>query len=504
MPQIHVEMLPLDEVARWPRNPKLHADGEIQNSVERFGFVQPLLLDEQTGRLVAGHGRLEALQAMRAAGKPTPKNIIAKGDKWLVPVLRGVSFKSEAEAEAFLLADNRLVEMGGWDPKGLSEILSNFADKGVDLSGIGFSPDDLTDLLVGLQTQDGNPNNANNALATRFLVPPFSVLDARQGYWQERKRQWISLGIRSELGRGDNLLKFSDTVRLPLKRLSAKGARYSPNEHLPEEKQRALGVYSAAGGTIDRASGTIGTSIFDPVLCELAYRWWCLKGGTVLDPFAGGSVRGVVAAWLGYSYVGYDLSKEQIAANALQWKGLAPKAPLKGCKPEWRLGDSRGIEKLAKGVQADFVFSCPPYADLEVYSDDPADLSNMPYDEFLDGYRKAIAGACSRLKPNRFACFVVGDVRDDKGFYRSFPEETVRAFEAAGCVKYNEAILVTSVGSLPLRIAKPFARYRKLGKTHQNVLVFFKGDPRKIPEALGEVEAGSFELPEVEPESDEG
>lgn len=475
MPQIHIEMLPLDEVARWPRNPKLHAEGEIQNSVERFGFVQPLLLDEQTGRLVAGHGRLEALQAMRAAGKPTPKNITAKGDKWLVPVLRGVSFQSEAEAEAFLLADNRLVEMGGWDPKGLSEILSSFADKGVDLSGIGFSPDDLTNLLVGLQ--DGNPNGVTNTLAERFLVPPFSVLDARQGYWQERKRQWISLGIRSELGRGDSLLKFSDTV-------------------LNEATRKIL-------KTKQGTSGFNGTSIFDPVLCELAYRWWCLKGGTVLDPFAGGSVRGVVAAWLGYSYVGYDLSKEQIAANALQWKRLAPKAPRKGCKPEWRLGDSRGIEKLAKNVQADFVFSCPPYADLEVYSDDPADLSNMPYDEFLDGYRKAIAGACSRLKANRFACFVVGDVRDDKGFYRSFPEETVRAFEAAGCVKYNEAILVTSVGSLPLRIAKPFARYRKLGKTHQNVLVFFKGDPRKIPEALGEVDAGSFDLPEVEPESGE-
>ena len=46
-------------------------------------------------------------------------------------------------------------------------------------------------------------------LADRFLVPPFSVLDARQGYWQARKRLWLSLGIQSELGRGENELDMS-------------------------------------------------------------------------------------------------------------------------------------------------------------------------------------------------------------------------------------------------------------------------------------------------------
>jgi hypothetical protein len=57
---------------------------------------------------------------------------------------------------------------------------------------------------------------------------------------------------------------------------------------------------------------------------------------------------------------------------------------------------------------------------------------------------------------------------------------------------YNEAVLVTAVGSLPIRVSKQFGGYRKLGKTHQNVLVFYKGDPKAI-KAWGDVECGDIE-----------
>ena len=68
----------------------------------------------------------------------------------------------------------------------------------------------------------------------------------------------------------------------------------------------------------DAAPQATGTSIFDPVLCELAYRWFCPLGGMVADPFAGGSVRGIVAAALGYHYTGFELRGEQVDANAIQ------------------------------------------------------------------------------------------------------------------------------------------------------------------------------------------
>jgi DNA modification methylase len=234
-----------------------------------------------------------------------------------------------------------------------------------------------------------------------------------------------------------------------------------------------------------------GTSIFDPVVCEIAYRWFCPPGGAVLDPFAGGSVRGIVASKLGRPYTGIDLRAEQIDANRAQAAQICGE-PM----PRWVCGDSREVmPALAQnGIapQFDFIFSCPPYADLEVYSDDPRDLSTLEYDEFRAAYASIIAGACALLKPDRFACFVVGDVRDRQGFYRNFPGHTIEAFEAAGLRLYNEAILVTAVGSLPIRAGKQFAATRKLGKTHQNCLVFIKGDPRKAAEAIGEVEFGEL------------
>jgi len=230
-----------------------------------------------------------------------------------------------------------------------------------------------------------------------------------------------------------------------------------------------------------------GTSIFDPVLCELAYRWFCPPGGAVLDPFAGGSVRGIVAAKLGRKYTGIDLRPEQIAANEQQAATITPENP-----PRWIVGDSRNVATLAPG-QYDLVFSCPPYADLEVYSDDPADLSTLDYAAFLAAYREIVAASVAMLAEDRFACFVVGDVRDKKGMYRNFISDTIAAFQDAGAKLYNDAVLITSVGSLPIRVGRQFESGRKLGKTHQNVLVFVKGDPKKATAACGPVEMGDVE-----------
>lgn len=228
-----------------------------------------------------------------------------------------------------------------------------------------------------------------------------------------------------------------------------------------------------------------GTSIFDPVLCEIAYRWFSPVGGLILDPFAGGSVRGIVASKLGRQYIGHELRQEQVDANRIQGGELCgdDEHP-----PAWIAGDSRNIDMTCADVHADMVFSCPPYADLEVYSDDPKDLSTMKYSDFRAVYFEIIKKACDRLKPDSFACFVVGEVRDKKGNYIDFVGDTVQAFRDAGLQYYNEAILITAIGSLPIRAGKQFSSSRKLGKTHQNVLVFVKGDGKKAATACGTVE----------------
>lgn len=277
---------------------------------------------------------------------------------------------------------------------------------------------------------------ASGPVAERFTVPPFTILDARSGDWQERKRAWLSIGIRGEDGRLQNALGMSDSASL----------------------------------------GEKDTSIFDPLLCEVAYRWFSPLGGQIVDPFAGGSVRGIVAGALGRRYWGCDLRPEQIAANEQQADEIAP-----ATRPVWVCGDS--MDTLADAPDADMVFSCPPYGDLEKYSDDPRDLSAMDWHAFVAAYKRIILRAVQRMKPDTFACFVVGDFRDSRGFYRNFVSETIDGFEQAGARLYNEAILATAIGTASMRVTRIFDGGRKLAKTHQNVLVFCKGDWKKAATA---------------------
>jgi len=294
----------------------------------------------------------------------------------------------------------------------------------------------------------GEPIHAQTAspVAQKFLVPPFSVLSARDGAWQDRKRAWVAMGIKSEVGRGDDLLC-------------------------------ARGGFDALDKITGSKTNNNGTSVFDPVLCEIVYRWFAPEGGQVIDPFAGGSVRGVVASCLGRKYWGSELRAEQVEANRKQAAQLCPELP-----PQYVCGDS--METLASAPDADLLFSCPPYGDLETYSDDPRDLSGMEWHTFAAAYKTIIHRACKRLKNDRFACFVVGDFRDPRGFYRDFVSETIRGFRESGCELYNDAVLVTAVGSASMRVTKQFEAGRKFCKTHQNVLVFCKGDWRRATEAL--------------------
>ena len=297
----------------------------------------------------------------------------------------------------------------------------------------------------------------NGPVAEKFGFPPFSVLDARSGEWQDRKRAWASVGIKGEVGR--NAL--------------AGGNGTSANSCYMAKRND--GTTARVGELHEEGGGNL-SSIFDPTLCECAYRWFSREGHQVVDPFAGGSVRGIVAGMLGRRYWGCDLRQEQIDANNAQADEIAPSV-----RPSWVCGDS--MDTLENAPAADFVFSCPPYGDLEKYSDDPADLSSMEWHTFVAAYKRIILRAVKCLRQDRFACFVVGDFRDKRGFYRDFVSTTIAAFRECGAELYNEAILVTPVGSACMRVTKQFEAGRKFAKTHQNVLVFCKGDWRKAADA---------------------
>ena len=313
-------------------------------------------------------------------------------------------------------------------------------------------------------------------VAEAFIEPPFSVLDARSGDWQDRKRAWAAMGIRGEVGRDTNTVP-NGTVRSPEQDGCYRRSRSRPilgGSALNNSWQEKHPECRSGQGVPDA-----GCSIFDPVVCELVYRWFCPEAGQVVDPFAGGSVRGIVAGALSRKYWGCDLSAEQIAANEQQADEIVPTV-----RPVWVCGDSK--DRLADAPEADFLFTCPPYGDLECYSDNPADLSTMSWTGFSIAYRLILLRAVQRLRHDRFACLVVGNFREPgSGLYRDLVSETIAAMRQAGASYYNDAVLITSVGSASMRVTKQFNAGRKLCKTHQNVLVFIKGDWRRAVKALG-------------------
>jgi hypothetical protein len=261
---------------------------------------------------------------------------------------------------------------------------------------------------------------------------PFSILDTRTKDWKARKDWWVTTyGIQSELGREDTESRtmFWDTPT--------------------------------------------NVSIFDPVLCELMYEWFSPKGGMVLDPFAGGSVRGIVCEEMNRRYIGIDLSKSQITANKAQSK-----------KPLWINGDSNEeLDKIAD-ESFDFVFTCPPYYDLEVYTSDEKDISNMDVDSFDKVYESILRKSVQKLKDNRFFGVVVSEVREPSvtgkystGRYRGLVRKTIDMLESAGMEFYNDMILFNSQHQAS-RIGKTyFDRNRKIPSVHQNILIFVKGNP---------------------------
>jgi DNA modification methylase len=155
--ELRIEYLSLSEILRAPRNSKGHDIGLLHQSFSRFGYVEPIVINEATGRLVAGHGRLDTLQQRKASGEKPPSRIREKDGEWFVPVLRGIAFADDSEAEAYLIASNQSVIAGGWDEAALVPMLADLATKPDGLVGVGFDGDDIDRMMRDLQRASGQP-----------------------------------------------------------------------------------------------------------------------------------------------------------------------------------------------------------------------------------------------------------------------------------------------------------------------------------------------------------
>ncbi|MDD3585638.1 MAG: DNA methyltransferase [Thermoguttaceae bacterium] len=409
-----------------PRKDLKQSDPEYQalkQSILNFGYIDPIVWNKRSGNIIGGHQRFKILKD--------------QGAREIDVIV--VDFDTNTE-KACNLALNKV--SGQWDKEKLDSMLGDLFEQQDILESLGIDDAWLESIFGTAKSQREEYEANKSSLSERFLFPPFSVLDARTGIWQERKKIWQKI-LRSETGRDGDLIG---------------GMNQLAKKH---------GITQG------------GTSVFDPVLCELLIQWFCPPNGTILDPFAGGSVRGMISSFLGRAYTGIDLSPSQVAANretAQQFSGTTDLNVNEFKLPIWIEDDSRNIDKLTL-EEFDFILSCPPYGDLEQYSNNPKDLSTLPFWEFKDAYREVVAKACRKLKKDSFAVFVVGEIRNKSGFYQAFVPDTIHAFTEAGLNYYNEAILITSGATLGLRAGGQFSTSQKLGKSHQNVLVFTKGNP---------------------------
>lgn len=336
-------------------------------------------------------------------------------DEWF----QDVTDMSPAERHEFIVTAN--VSDGDWDLEKLSEQYDKSELKEL------MDASTVDQLLEDFGEGEGSKRLASpGGLAKKYIVPPFSVLRVQSGGWMERKRAWKELindnGESREEVLGDNEL-----------------------------------MTSINGGT----------SILDPVLAEVMLKWYCPDGGSTFDCFAGDSIFGYVAAKTGHDFTGIELRQEQADLNNSRTEGMTTR---------YYCDDGQNVLDHVEENSKDFFFSCPPYYDLEVYSDLENDASNQPtYEDFLKILENAFTRSMKCLKNNRFAVIVVGDVRDDKGFYYDFPGDIKRIFRKAGLHLYNELILADALGTAMMR-ANVQMRNRKTVKVHQNVIVFYKGD----------------------------
>jgi DNA modification methylase len=210
-------------------------------------------------------------------------------------------------------------------------------------------------------------------------------------------------------------------------------------------------------------------SVFPAPLAEWILLRYAPEGGHILDAFAGGPPRSVVASIMGHRYTGFEIRQDQIDEN----ENLLKELKLTGAK--FILGDARLMDQSGGHPEGgyDCAFTCPPYWNLEQYSDDPADLSNFgTYDEFNIAMAECAAAHYPLMKPGAFVCIVVGPFRNKKtGELIDFPAHTTANFRDAGFLYWQQIVLIKNFASAAVRSTNAW-RGHKLVPTHEFLLVF--------------------------------
>lgn len=434
----------------------------LRESMKRFGYLTPIIVD-QDNKIADGEHRVLIYKEFGINEIPAYR--VEFQDDVERRLLRQAMNKLRGEHDPIMDAEEIQILRAANLLPDLAELIAQ--DENILKRIIEEYHPDKTILAHG----ETYPGTDAGALALRWGVPPFSVLDRRTKTWQERRRLWLGFGIASEQGREEVVLfgKHLNVRTAPLK-----------------------------DGKINKDYRPT-VSVYDPVLAEIMIRWFCVpKQAKILDPFSGGSVRGIVASFLGHDYTGIDLREEQIQANEKQYEALKHKMPEGHIKPTWLVGDSTNLGKLSDSF--DFCLTSPPYFKIEHYSDLKEDLNNMSWPQFVDNYREIIHQTANKLKANSFVAWNVGNARDPKTrMYVNQQDLTKTCFEECGFYLQNELVLIHPILSLAFRANSMFLPKRTVPKQHEYVLIFYNGTHNDIPA----IDPQKVLIPEAEEEPEE-
>lgn len=492
--------LRLSQISTNNANPRLIKEHKFEKLVDsilvfpKMLALRPIVVNEQYVAL-GGNMRYRALSyisemtpeevAFRLSGladfkkKTEAEQIELKNywSAWLAnphAIVMNASDLSEQEKREFIIKDN--VGFGEWD----MDMLSNEWDE-KELEDWGLDVWQTEDEGEGADIE--KRESSAGVLRERFIVPPFSILDSRRGEWQKRKKAWRAIIGDNGESRNDTLIK---SIELKYKDLYQKTRAHRQKFGISFKEYLEKYVSEEEKRKAEKKVTATGVSILDPVMAEIVCKWFGVDGGNVFDCFAGDSVFGYVAAHEGFNFTGIELRPEQARLNNERVEGMTAK---------YINDDGQNVAKYIEPESQDLLFSCPPYFDLEVYSDDPKDASNQDsYEDFIHILKNAFTESLKCLKENRFAVVVIGDVRNKKtGFYYNLVDDLKRIFKEAGAPLYNEIILLEQTANSALRSAKAMES-RKVVKVHQNILVFYKGDTKHIKDNFKVIEYDEQDL----------
>jgi len=213
----------------------------------------------------------------------------------------------------------------------------------------------------------------------------------------------------------------------------------------------------------DRRHGVNGgkCSVFNPHLAQMVISAYCPLNAKIYDPFGGGGTRGYISTKMGHDYTGVEIREEEVNRINNQMK-------------EWNinfkmeLGDSSSFKTDKK---FNFCFTCPPYYDLELYSNMNEDLSNAKtYNDYLLMLKDVLKNTYNLLQEESLAVFVIGNFRNKKGNLEHLNGDLIRLAKEVGFNLWDE-IIWQGASNVALTRCGKFEVNRKCVRMHEYIII---------------------------------